>query len=232
MGLHPGRFAAAPLIDVPTEPFMKRLVLVAALLSSGAALGQEAKADPFTGGNAEAGAAKAATCAACHGPGGNSSNPEWPKLAGQHATYLQHSLKVLRSGERKSPVMNAQAAKLTDDDIKDLAAYFAAQKPQPGVASPDAVKVAQKIYRAGDPARGLPACGACHGPKGSGNAAAGYPRIGGQHAKYAALVLRQYYRGLAGAEVPHQNTMTMAAVASKLTDAEIEALASYINGLH
>lgn len=213
---------------------MKHFVLVAALLAAPCAFAEEAAAgtaDPFTGGSAEAGAGKAAVCGACHGPGGNSSNPEWPKLAGQHASYVYFQLKVLKSGERKTPVMNAQAVNLSDQDMRDLAAYFAAQKPTPGVGSPDAVKTAQKLYRAGDAARGLPACAACHGPQGNGNAAAAYPRIGGQHSKYTANVLRQF-RSLHGAPIPHQNLVTMASVAAKLTDAEIEALASYVNGLH
>ena len=207
---------------------MKRFLLVAALLGSGPALAQT---DPFTGGSVEAGAGKAAVCVACHGQGGNSMLADNPKLAGQSASYLYFQLKVLKSGERKSPVMNAQAAPLSDQDMKDLAAYFAAQKPSPGVGSPDAVKVAEKLYRAGDAGRQLPACLACHGPGGAGNDGAGYPRIGGQHAKYTSKVLRDL-RGLAGAPIPHQNLQTMAAVAAKLTDAEIDALASYLNGLH
>ena len=210
---------------------MKRYVLVALLAAAPAVWAQDAKPDAFTGGSAEAGAAKAAVCGACHGPGGNSSNPEWPKLSGQHAAYIYDQLKVLKSGARPSPVMGAQAAALSDQDMRDLAAYFAAQKAVPGVASPDAVAVAQKLYRGGDPARGLPACSACHGPEGAGNAAAKYPRIGGQHAKYTSNVLRQF-RQFAGQPVPHPPFHVMAAVASKLTDAEIEALASYVNGLH
>ena len=212
---------------------MKRFVLVALLLAAPTAWAQEVpgKADPFTGGNAEAGAGKAAVCGACHGPGGNSSNPEWPKLAGQHSAYLYEQLKVLKSKDRPSPVMNAQAASLSDQDMKDLAAYFSDQKPTLGVGSPDAVKVAQKLYRGGDAARSLPACSACHGPQGHGNAAAGYPRIGGQHSKYTASVLRMI-RGLHGVPLPNPKLVTMADVAAKLTDAEIEALASYVNGLH
>ena len=213
---------------------MKRLVLVALLSASGFAHAENAPAaDPLTGGSAEAGAAKAAVCAACHGPGGNSGNPEWPKLAGQNAAYIVRSLQALKSGARVAPVMNAQAKPLSDQDMKDLAAYFAAQKPTPGVASPDAVKVAGRIYRAGDAGRQLPACAGCHGPEGSGNAAAGYPRIGGQHAKYAANVLRAYYRGQPPAKDDQTSSRAiMAAVAAKLTEGEIDALASYINGLH
>jgi len=222
---------------------MKQLVLVAVLLAAPAAWAEEAaagKSDPFTGGSAEAGAGKAAVCGACHGPGGNSSNPEWPKLAGQHSGYLYDQLKVLKSGARPSPVMNAQAKTLSDQDMRDLAAFFAGQKATPGVASPDAVKTGQALYRAGDPARGLPACSACHGPQGHGNAAAMYPRIGGQHSKYTALALR-LLRDFTVQKIPQptgveaaawQRFATMSSIAAKLTDAEIEALASYVNGLN
>ena len=213
---------------------MTRLMLVLVLLCSGTALAGEAAggtADPFTGGSADAGATKAATCFACHGPGGNSANPEWPKLAGQHSAYLYRSLQMLKMGHRQNPVMNAQAAPLSDQDMRDLAAYFASQAPTPGVGSPDAVKVAERIYRAGDAARQLPACEACHGPQGRGNAGAGYPRIGGQHAKYAAGIL-QRYKSQSGMPMDSAPTTIMAAVAAKLSDAEIQALASYVNGLH
>lgn len=207
---------------------MKRLVLVAALLAAPSAWA-EGKADPFTGGSAEAGAGKAAVCGACHGPGGNSSNPEWPKLAGQHSGYIFDQLQLLKSGERNAPVMMPQATNLSEQDMRDVAAYFAAQSATPGVASPDAVKLAQPLYRAGDAKRGLPACAACHGPQGHGNAAAKYPRIGGQHAKYAAASLRRL-KGETGSK--RAQTATMADIAAKLSDAEIDALASYINGLH
>ena len=207
---------------------MMRDALLVVVLASAMGPAAAATADPFTGGSAEAGAGKAAVCAACHGPGGNSANPEWPKLAGQHSSYVLTQLKLLKSGERKNPVMNPQAANLSDQDMKDLAAYFAAQAPTPGVASPDAVKAVEKLYRAGDSARGLPACSACHGPQGAGNAAAGYPRIGGQHAKYAAASLRRLRDTKAGTDA---NAAVMAAIAAKLTDNEIEALASYVNGL-
>ena len=207
---------------------MMRDALLVVVLASAMGPAAAANADPFTGGSADAGSGKAAVCAACHGPGGNSANPEWPKLAGQHSNYVLTQLKLLKSGERKNPVMNPQAANLSDQDMKDLAAFFAAQTPQPGVASPDAVKAVEKLYRAGDAGRGLPACSACHGPQGAGNAAAGYPRIGGQHAKYAAGSLRRLRDTKGGTDA---NAAVMAAIAAKLTDNEIEALASYVNGL-
>ena len=209
---------------------MKHLLFVAALFVSGSVLAAETSADPFTGGSAEAGEGQAAVCGACHGSGGNSSNPEWPKLAGQHSVYTVAALKVLKSGERKNPVMNAQAVNLSEQDMNDLAAYFSAQDPKPGVASPDSVLAAEPLYRDGDAKRGLPACAACHGPKGAGNAGAGYPRIGGQHAIYTAKALRDY-RDPARVASKQPNAATMAAVAAKLTEAEMDALASYVNGL-
>ncbi|SFF24605.1 Cytochrome c553 [Fontimonas thermophila] len=212
---------------------MKRLLLAVVVCAPATlpfAAWAESGRDPFTQGSAEAGAAKAATCVACHGPAGSSSNPEWPKLAGQGSRYLYEQLKRFKAGERKNPLMAAQAAALSDQDMRDLAAYFAAQPFAPGVASASAVPVAQKLYRAGDAARGLPACAACHLPDGAGVAASGYPRLGGQHATYAAKMLREY-RDLAAQGALEGNPGIMAAVAAKLSDAEIEALASYINGL-
>lgn len=212
---------------------MKRVLLAAALCTTMAvptlALADAAH-DPFTQGSAEAGAAKAAVCTACHGPAGKSSNPEWPKLAGQSSKYIYAQLKDFKSGVRKNALMGPQAAALSEQDMRDLGAYFAAQTFSPGVASEAAVATAQKIYRSGDAARGLPACAACHLPDGAGVAASGYPRLSGQHSTYAAKVLRDF-RDLSKTELPDGNLKTMAAVAGKLTDAEIEALASYVNGL-
>lgn len=212
---------------------MKRVLLAAVLCAPASlpfAAWAEGGQDPFTKGSAEAGAAKAATCVACHGPAGNSSNPEWPKLAGQGSRYTYEQLKRFKDGTRMNPLMNAQAAALSDQDMRDLAAYFAAQPFSPGVASEAAVPVAQKLYRAGDAARGVPACAACHTPDGAGVAASAYPRLGGQHAAYAAKMLRGY-RDMAAQGKLEGNPGVMAAVAAKLSDAEIEALASYINGL-
>ncbi|HZP13229.1 MAG TPA: c-type cytochrome [Nevskiaceae bacterium] len=207
---------------------MKRLLLLGLLVCAGSAVAAENAADPFVNGNAEAGAAKAATCAACHGPGGNSSNPEWPKLAGQSSKYIYEQLVAFKSAQRKQPIMMGQATLLSEQEMRDVAAFFSQQKQQPGVASPDSVKVAEKIFRAGDAKRDLPACAGCHGPKGAGNPAAGYARIGGQHAAYTTIQLKSFR---AGERNIGTNGQMMTAVASKLTDAEITALASYLNGL-
>lgn len=211
---------------------MKRVLLAAALCAPLAALAEAPSAakDPFTGGSAEAGAAKAAVCAACHGPNGASAMPEWPKLAGQGSRFTFEQLQAFKAGTRQNPVMQAQAQPLSEQDMRDLAAHFALQKPSPGVASPASVAVAQKLYRAGDAARGIPACAACHGPAGAGVDAAGYPRLSGQHATYGANRLRAY-RTMAAGQPAEGNAPIMAAVAARLSDAEIEALASYVNGL-
>jgi cytochrome c553 len=200
------------------------------LLALSGPLSALAATDPLSGGDPAAGAAKAATCVACHGPAGNSANPEWPKLAGQSPKYIVEQLKYFKDGMRKNALMAPMAANLSEQDMRDLAAYYGAQKASPGVASPESVAVAQKLYRAGDAERGIPACAACHGPTGAGNAAAGYPRIGGQHSVYTALTLRRY-PSLLSEPLPEGNAKTMATIASKLTDAEIAALASYANGL-
>lgn len=191
------------------------------------------QANPFTGGNAQAGASKAAVCMGCHGPAGNSANPAWPKLAGQGANYLYRQLQNYKSGARPDPLMGPQAAGLADEDMRDLAAYFATQKIAPGVASEASIATAQSLYRAGDAKAGIPACAACHGPDGAGIEASGYPRIGGQHATYLTKVLRDM-RGLATQldGLPNGPLQTMAPIAGKLSDAQIDALASYLNGLH
>ena len=185
--------------------------------------------DAFTQGDATAGAAKAPVCFACHGPGGNGAiNPEWPKLAGQHSSYIAEQLGEFKGAQRKNPVMLGQASALSDADMSNLAAYFAAQPAVPGVASKDAIAVAQPLYRAGDAARGIPACAACHGPTGAGNAAAQFPRIGGQNSGYAANQLKSYKSGERGAAGKGQ---IMATIAAKLSDQEIQALSSYVSGL-
>ena len=215
---------------------MKRVLLAAILCAPLSAVVLPAVAaeagakDPYTQGSAEAGAAKAAACTACHGPGGNSANPQWPKLAGQSARFIDEQLHLFKAGKRQNPLMQPQAAALSEEDMKDLAAYFAAQPAAPGVGSADAIPVAQKIFRAGDAARGLPACAACHGPTGAGVSPAAYPRIGGQHSVYVSARLKQYREDAKG-QLPEGNHKIMATVAAKLSDAEIEALASYVNGL-
>lgn len=203
---------------------MKRLVLALALC---APLVVAAESDLIAGGDAERGKSLAATCAACHGGNGVSGNPEWPSLAQQGSRYTYEQLKAFKSGDRKNPLMSAQAAGLSEQDMRDLAAYFAGLDYKPGIASEDAVAIAEPIYRAGDLERNIPACAGCHAPNGVGNPAAGYPMVAGQHATYASQRLRAYREG----EVNTASAKIMAQVAAQLTDEEIAALASYLNGL-
>lgn len=212
---------------------LTRAVFAACLMGlSSSVIASEAAAPAaggaFLKGDAKAGESKAAVCAACHGAKGNSAVPAWPKIAGQGAPYLYAQLKHFKDGSRNNAVMLGQVAALSDQDMQDLAVYFAAQEQAPGVASKDAVAVGQKIYRGGDASRGLPACAACHGPSGAGNPAAGYPRVGGQHADYNTAQLNAYKKGERKAGL---NGQMMQEVAAKLTDAEIAALVSYLNGL-
>src|SRR6267154_1340585 len=130
---------------------------------------------PFTHGTLANGATKSAVCSACHGPNGNSVNPDWPRLSGQSAVYVAEQLRLFRSGLRANPVMQPLAATVSDQDINDLAVYYEAQTPTGLEADPSYWQGGQALYVRGDRAREVPACIACHGPVGRGNLAAGYP---------------------------------------------------------
>jgi cytochrome c553 len=179
-------------------------------------------------GDAAAGKAKSAACAGCHGPDGNSTNPEWPKLAGQGARYLEAQLHAFKSGKRVNPLMNGQAAPLSEADINDLAAYFASQKVRLGAADPASVKAGEKLYRGGDSASGIPACMGCHGPSGKGNPMARFPSLSGQHPAYVTKALQDYR---SGARETDPNGM-MRNIAERMTDREIKAVSQYVSGLH
>jgi cytochrome c553 len=179
-------------------------------------------------GTIEAGQAKSATCMACHGMDGNSANPEWPSLAGQHSTYILKQLKHFKAGERQNALMSPMAMILADQDMEDLAAYFSSQTPRPtGETEPSKLQRGQSIYRAGIASKGVPSCAGCHGPSGHGIAGAAFPMIGGQHAVYAAIQLRNYK---SGARATDPNSM-MRTITSRLTDQEIDAVASYLQGM-
>lgn len=178
-------------------------------------------------GDPEAGARKALVCGACHGMDGNSINPEWPSLAGQHAAYIARQLQLFKEGVRNNVIMMPNAMLLTEEDMADLAAYYAAQTPAGLEADPSTVEQGERLYRAGDPARGLPACIACHGPQGKGNGPAQYPALRAQHSLYTYLQLRAY---ASGERVPAGNDM-MQTIAAKMTDEEMRAVASYLQGL-
>jgi cbb3-type cytochrome c oxidase subunit III len=181
----------------------------------------------WAAGDAAAGKQKSATCAACHGADGNSNNPEWPKLAGQNAAYLIKQLQNFKSGERVNATMNGMAANLSEQDMEDLAAYFSNQEITRGKADPELVEAGQALFRGGDLARGIAACSACHGAQGAGNPAAGFPALAGQHALYLETQLKAF-RSMTRANDPGQ---MMRNIAMKMSDADITAVASYIQGL-
>ncbi len=201
------------------KPFALASLFVLCSLAAGAAALAE--------GSAEKGESKSTACIACHGPGGNSVNPEWPNLAGQGQAYIHKQLQAFKGGERKNPLMTPMAMGLSDEDMADLGAYFAAQKPTGLEADPGKLAVGQRVYRSGDPQNGVPACAACHGPAGDGNAPAAYPALRGQYATYVAAQLRNYRAGTRQTD-PSQMMRT---VASTMTDEQIDAVASYVQGL-
>lgn len=178
-------------------------------------------------GDPDAGAQKAAVCGACHGINGNSVNPEWPSLAGQHVSYIAAQLGLFKQGVRNNPLMMPNAMLLTEQDMADLGAYFARQAPQGLEADPSLHATGERLYRGGDVERGLPACIACHGPQGKGNGPAQYPAVRAQHSIYTYLQLKAY---ASGERKPAANSI-MQAVAAKLDDGEMRALASYLQGL-
>jgi len=178
-------------------------------------------------GDAGAGKTKSATCAACHNADGNSMNPQWPKLAGQDKAYIYKQIMDFKSGARKDPTMTAMAMPLSEQDAADLAAYFSSQARAGGTADPAQVAGGELLYRGGNAARGVAACTACHQPNGMGNPAAGFPGIAGQHATYIEKALKDFR---AQARANDANGM-MRGVAENLTDAEIVAVAQYVQGL-
>jgi len=190
-------------------------------------------------GSVQAGATKAAVCFACHGANGNSSNEQWPTLAGQNAAYIESQLRHFRDKSRIDPssVMPPMAANLSDQDIEDLGAYFSAQTTSGLEADPSYWQAGRSLYRGGDRARDIPACMACHGPVGRGNPAAGYPMLRAQHAAYTVQQLndsaadRRYARNDKGDSSGGPNAQIMHTIASRLSAQDIRDLASYVQGM-
>jgi len=198
---------------------------LAALLPLLAAVGLSTTC--LAAGTKEAGQTKSTACIACHGLDGNSANPEWPSIAGQNNAYLVRQLKAFRDGQRQNPLMTPMATPLSDQDIDDLAAYFSAQTVHGGEADPAQLELGQRVYRSGNLKGQVTSCAGCHGPAGHGNAPAGYASLHGQHATYVAAQLRAYKSGERATD-PNQ---MMRNVAALLSDQEIDAVASYIQGL-
>ncbi|MET0332094.1 MAG: c-type cytochrome [Dyella sp.] len=180
-------------------------------------------------GDATAGQAKAAVCGACHGADGNSTDPQYPKLAGQSEGYIAHQLASFKSAKRVNPIMIGFAAPLTEQDMLDIGAYYAGKTSRPGVADEALVAAGERLYRQGDSARGVPACMACHSIDGRGNPGALYPQLTGQHATYIEARLKAWQ---APTTSPVATVKLMQSIAAKLDAQEIAAVANYIEGLH
>ncbi|MFZ6041440.1 c-type cytochrome [Vibrio natriegens] len=205
---------------------MKKLALILSVLASCSVWAQ---------GSIEAGKAKSQTCVACHGADGNSAIAMYPKLAGQHAKYLEKQLQDLKLGMtsggkqgRYDPVMSGMAMPLSDEDIADLSAYFASLPTSENSTPENVVQKGKVLYTAGDAERGLTACIACHGARGNGTELSGFPKISGQHADYIKAQLTKFRDGSRGNDM---NAM-MRDIAKKMTDEDIEVLSQYVGGLH
>lgn len=191
-------------------------------------------------GDAEKGKALSETCVACHGADGNSLAANFPKIAGQNEAYVIKQLNDMRvpqsEGGREVVEMTAIIADFSEQDIADLAAYFADQIPQGGAADPELVEVGEKLYRGGDSEKMIAACTGCHGPDGKGNKGAAYPMIAGQHADYIEKQLKAFRLGAdqpqaQGARINDGDTKMMRSVAANMSDLQIKAVASFISGL-
>jgi cytochrome c553 len=201
----------------------KMLLALAAMTLAGSALAAAApvgKGDPVKGKQIVD-----QVCAACHGADGNSVASANPTLAGQHQKYLYSQLKAFKAGTRKNPIMMGMAAPLSDDDMWNVTAYFSQQKVKPREATDKSLQaLGKKVYRVGNPATGVPACMACHAPNGAGMPDQ-FPRVSSQHAGYIVKQLNDFK---AGTDRQHP---TMSDVASRMSDAEMKAVADYISGL-
>ena len=207
-------------------------VRMAVALMLGMLAGVSGTAAAVTG-DVEAGRAQAAACGACHGQDGATPlDPSYPALAGQNARYLQHQLTLVQSGERAIPLMAGQLDGKSEQDLADLAAYYASLPAKIGQAEGDdqTIALAEGIYRGGNLDKGVAACISCHGPSGTGNAPAGFPTIGGQSKGYTIKQLTDYREGRRTTDEAYGGMMR--GVAARLTDTEIAALADYLQGLH
>ena len=202
-----------------------RNILAVCLLTLGAA---SASIPAYAAGDATKGATTVNTvCAACHGADGNSPIGMYPNLAGQHPEYINKQLLNFKAGDRKNAIMSGMAATLSPEDMQNVAAYFATQKPKPATAKTNgAGSVGEKIFKGGIPGAGVPACASCHGPAGAGIPVQ-FPRLAGQHSEYIVSQMKAWRSG----ERANDGAKMMRMVSAKLSDSDIEAVADYIQGL-
>jgi cytochrome c553 len=209
----------------PIRALALRTVFCGLLSCSAAAFAEDQAPAPAGPDLAKGGAIAMQVCAACHAPDGNATTNQFPKLAGQHAGYIVKQLANFKTGERANAIMGPYAAALSDDDMRNVAAYFAKQTVKPSSAhSAELAALGQKIYRGGISERGVPACAACHGPSGAGIPVQ-YPRVAGQWEEYAQAQLTAFKSGARNNNVP------MSTIAQRLSEDEIKAVSDYIAGL-
>ena len=177
--------------------------------------------------DAEAGKAKSAVCAACHGADGNSSNPAWPSLAGQHAKYTYKQLMDFKKGDRVNAQMSAMVAALSETDMQDLAAFYESQTPKGVPFDGNMIATGESIYRGGITETRVAACMGCHSPSGLGNGPAGWPSLAGQHPEYIVAQLRAFKYG----ERANDTGKMMRNVAERMSDMEMESVAAYLAGI-
>ncbi len=200
------------------------LILLALVTLFGGA-SQAAETKPAFKADPAKGQQLAATCLACHSADGTRGSPANPILQGQHPEYLVKQLVEFKSSKRKNPVMQGMVANLSEDDMKHLAAFYASKAAKPGFAKvKDSVALGEQIYRGGITSKTVPACAGCHSPNGAGIPSQ-YPRLGGQHGDYSEAQLLAFRSGLRG------NNAQMSAIANKMNDREIKAVADYMAGL-
>jgi cytochrome c553 len=220
-GIIATRFDHCNLGENEMKVLLKALACIMLLLSMPViAAGDPAKGKEVSG-----------ICASCHGVDGNSTLAMWPKLAGQHEGYLERQLGLIKSGARSVPEMTGIVMMLSDEDSANVSAYFSDQESSPAIADPALIALGEKIYRAGNEKTDVPACMACHGPAGMGNPQAGYPLLAGQHSVYLGKMLSGFRSGTSFGEDDPQSQV-MVEVSARLTDSEIEAVSSYIQGLY
>ncbi|BES73490.1 c-type cytochrome [Marinobacter nanhaiticus D15-8W] len=199
-------------------------------LIAGAVLGFCLATTAYGDGDPEAGKANATVCAGCHGQGGAQPiQPVYPKLSGLGEAYLFTQLRHIKSGDRQIPEMTGLLDNMSEQDLQDLAAYFNQQQMPIGQANPELVEQGKELFRGGSLAKGIPACSGCHNPQGMGNEPAAFPRLSGQHADYVVKQLKAYRDGERSTGAMSQ---IMIDIAAKLSDDEMEAVASYVSGLH
>lgn len=204
-----------------------RLVLLLVLMSAISTWAATAPVSPPRGDPSKAQKIVNEVCGACHGNDGNSTNPAYPNLAGQHPEYITKQLQDFKSGARRNAIMAPNVLGLSDEDMLNLGAYFAAQQPKPRLAKdPQLVAAGQRLYRGGNPGSGVPACASCHGPNGAGIPVQ-FPRLAGQHARYVETQLKHFRSG----DRANDGGSMMRVIARRMTDQEMRAVAEFISGL-